>query len=104
MELICDQIGILHRGRLLRCGSLRELLEDRSRVEVRFQGGPDGLPGLEVLQEDDERVVRVPQDRSDEVVDSLRAGGAHLVGLQVPRRRLEEAFFEITRSAGVEER
>ncbi len=105
VELICDQIGILHRGRMLRCGNLRELLEDLAQVEVRFRGGPEQMSGYEPVEQDGDRVLRVPREESDKVVDLLRGAGAHLVGLQVARRSLEQAFFEITRSQGeVEER
>lgn len=105
VELICDQIGILHRGRMLRCGNLRELLEDSAGIEIRFRGGPAEIPGHEVLEQESDRVVRVSREESDALVDRLRGAGAHLVGLQVARRTLEQAFFEITRDAGeVEER
>ena len=103
VELICDQIGILHRGRLLRCGNLRELLEDLAQVEIRFRGGPEELPGLEPTEKEGDRVVCVPREASDGVVDRLRGAGAHLVGLQVARRSLEQAFFEITQGQGGEE-
>lgn len=105
VELICDQIGILHRGRMLRCGNLRELLEDSAEVEVRFRGGPTELPGREILEQGPDRVVRLPREESDALVDRLREAGAHLVGMQLARRSLEQAFFEITRASGeVEER
>ncbi len=105
VELICDQIGILHRGRMLRCGNLREWLEDLAHVEVRFRGGPDQVPGHASIESDGDRILRVPREKSDEVIDLVRAGGGHLVSLQVARRSLEQAFFEITRTQeGVEER
>ena len=100
VELICDQIGILHRGRMLRCGNLRELLEDSAEVEVRFQGGPTEIRELKVFEQGPDRVVRIPREESDALVDSLREAGAHLVGIQIARRSLEQAFFETIRASG----
>lgn len=95
VELICDDIGILHRGRLMRSGHLSDLLEDRENVEVRWLGGPREVPGLAVQESGEERSARVARSGSDGAVDAIRSGGGHLLSLQPPRRTLEEAFFEV---------
>lgn len=95
VELICDSIGILHKGKLMRSGSLRELLEDRENVEIRWHGGPSSVAGAAAETVGEDQRVRVPRSASDAAVDAIRAGGGHLLSLQPPRRSLEEAFFEV---------
>src|SRR5438067_3552752 len=39
IELICDRVGIVHRGRLVRVGTIAELLETAAQSEIVARGG-----------------------------------------------------------------
>jgi len=41
VESVCTRVAILHNGRLLREGTLKDLLERRDRVQVRISGAVD---------------------------------------------------------------
>jgi ABC-2 type transport system ATP-binding protein len=43
IEMTCDQVAILHRGRLVRQGTIDELLAPSSTVELQVEGGEAGL-------------------------------------------------------------
>jgi len=41
VESVCTRVAVLHNGRLLREGTLKDLLERRDRVQVRISGAVD---------------------------------------------------------------
>jgi ABC-2 type transport system ATP-binding protein len=43
IEMTCDHVAILNRGRLVREGTLEQLLAPASVVELQIEGGDDGL-------------------------------------------------------------
>ncbi len=110
LELVCDRVAILRRGRVERIGTLDEVkqLAAGGRLEVALQLEGDlaaiesALAGLEVRKKDtagDRRVqavVAVPDQQSvDAAVDALRRSGVSVCGLARRQRTLEEAFLEI---------
>jgi ABC-2 type transport system ATP-binding protein len=116
LELVCDRVAILRRGRVERIGTLDEVkqLASGGRLEVALQLEGDrsaietALAGLEVRKQDtagDRRVqvvVAVPDQQTvDATVDALRKAGVSVCGLVRRQRTLEEAFLEIV---GEEER
>ena len=110
LELVCDRVAILQKGRVGRIGSLDEVkqLTAGGRIEVAFQieGDPiaveSALAAFEVRKKDAVSPQRVQvvlavedQRQIDAAVDSVRTAGLSLCGLIRRQRTLEEAFLEI---------
>ena len=100
IELICDRVGILHRGRLARLGRTSDLLESTEQLEVVARG----VPVAEFPQAADEdglvrfTVARTAQRQTIERVWSL---GGEIVRVNPVKRTLEEIFVELTGPSAV---
>lgn len=99
VEHICDVIGILHRGRLLRCCPLDDLLTAGDTVAIRFTAAAAALEplraaGWAIAGRPEAAVLRTDRPRADAAVDALRGHGASIVSLEPARLTLEDAFFQ----------
>lgn len=107
VELICDRVVIMDRGRIVREGSIDELTPRTGSVGFELAGAATGvealLAGLGANYEARERgfSLSVTNEELDEAVDRLRAAG-HSIRALLPRRlNLEEAFIDVvTRERG----
>jgi ABC-2 type transport system ATP-binding protein len=101
-EMICDRVGIMHRGRLVSTGRLEELV--RARVHaMEFEA--DGLrqrardtlrARARAFLDAGERVqFTIPggEELVPEILASVAAGGGRLVSLTPIRESLEEIFL-----------
>ena len=102
VELICDRIGILVRGRLNYTGGVTDLLEQHSnRVELRAEEVPDdlaaALPELS-LQADHhghQWLVRCAEgDQADRLLQLMTRAGARVISVTPLRPSLEDLFVE----------
>ncbi|MGC8784293.1 MAG: ATP-binding cassette domain-containing protein [Armatimonadota bacterium] len=99
VELICDRVSILNRGKLLKAGKLDELLPS-GRVEIVAENvSDDGViakirdAGGVVQRQDGRIVVQQPDDASvNKVVDIIRSANGTIRSLTPQRRTLEELF------------
>jgi len=99
-ERICDTVGILHNGRLIRQGGLDELCGASTRYRVRFSPGADAtrLHGLGFIPLDG--AVDSFRCEADDTValnaqlDRARAAGAMLVELTRDLKDLEDVLAE----------
>jgi ABC-2 type transport system ATP-binding protein len=96
VENICDLIGILHKGRLLRCSPLDALLETGHNVDIRFNGDLR-LEGQE--EEGEHHRVRVPRERTDATLDAIHGAGGTVYSVTPERLTLEAAFFNAITAA-----
>jgi ABC-2 type transport system ATP-binding protein len=76
VEMVCDRVAIIDRGRVVRQGPMAELVAGTMEVEVRVEGASEGV--LAALERQWPRVTRAG-------VDGLSANGAATNGL-VTRR------------------
>ncbi len=116
IELICDRVGIVHRGRLVRVGTTSELLETRAETEIvargagrarvdagdlaRVGGGAGEVARvhtspLDVRTDGLVRIV-VPTAEQRATIEKLWAQGAEIVSVNPVRKSLEELFVELT--------
>ncbi len=102
VEEICDRVGIIARGRLLREESVSEL---RGGRRLRVHATPVDralavgmrLAGEDAVELDGEGVlVDVPAERTPELVRALVAEGLDVHEVAGSERTLEEVFFEMT--------
>jgi ABC-2 type transport system ATP-binding protein len=100
IELCCDRVAVLHRGRLVREGPIHDLLAPMTKVEVQARGVTpelrarvETLGAFEPVSGDGTWTLNVT-DASNvpRVAAMLVAGGAELHAL-IPRRESLEDFF-----------
>jgi ABC-2 type transport system ATP-binding protein len=95
VELICDRVGILNKGRLVKIGRTAELLVSRERYEVTARGIP--ADSFEHSQLRDGQVVfTVPAASQREALEQVWALGGEVLGVNPVRRSLEEVFVALT--------
>ncbi len=109
VEQLCDRVGILSRGQLVRVGTVAELTQTDRSLQVTLSQPPgDALVGelarafgtarasggcnVDLVLERDEQI--------DAVVDFLRARGIGLRGLSSKRQSLEEVFLDSVKAGG----
>ncbi len=94
VERISDRIAFLSRGRLVRQGSIKGMLDRVGRVELRFRALPlDALLPLKPSEHvAGETLFEVPAERQREVMERAWAAGAELISANPLRRSLEELF------------
>lgn len=97
IELVCDRVGVIDRGRLRRIGSVRGLLEASQRIELTVRGAPPAL--LEDLQQhaqvsEQGHLQQIVLDRSRlrPAIERLWQEGGELLSV-VPARSTVEDFF-----------
>jgi len=102
VELICDRIGILVRGRLHYTGGVAELLERHSnRVELRAEEVPDELAerfgelSLQADRHGGQWLVRCEEgDQTHDLLQLMTRSGARVVSVNPLRPSLEDLFVE----------
>ena len=103
IEVLCDQVAILKRGRLAQVGYLDELrrtTEGPNRMEVLATGTDaetlrQHLPGADILPTP--RGLRIEISSEDEievVLAALRKAGGKIVSVQPVKQSLEELFLD----------
>jgi ABC-2 type transport system ATP-binding protein len=105
IEAICDRVGILVSGTLTDCGTLSSLLAPGLRaVEVVARGVPEAVAsaalgaGDRVLQRDGAHVMTFgTEERAQQVIREILAGGGILVSCLPHRQTLEELFVQRAR-------
>ncbi|UQA59028.1 ABC transporter ATP-binding protein [Polyangium aurulentum] len=98
-ERVCDRIGILSGGRLLREGPLEALCGSETRYQLRFAPGFDtgALAGVGLVPGEGEGVFVADASDAAELnrlIDAARGRGALLVELRRDTRDLEEVLAE----------
>jgi len=103
VEMICDRVGILVKGKLRSVGTVDELVNQRSvtAVELVMEGAPDRMPsmvcelgGTAAKQGPRLLVTVAGADQAQAVLDYLRAGRGKLVSMTPHKRSLEDLFLK----------
>ena len=97
-ETLCDRVAVLRAGRLVKVGSLSELLQlDVAHVEVLVSGVVASAPGLEgadrAEQVGDRLRLEVAEGRLGAVVTAVEAAGGRVLSVQPVRQSLEDYFY-----------
>jgi ABC-2 type transport system ATP-binding protein len=97
VEHVCQRVGIIRRGKLVKVARLEELHEIHvRRVEVEFAGDAQpqlfsALPGVENVESNHHRVSFTVRGSFEPVADML--AGHHVVNLASHEPSLEEIFL-----------
>jgi ABC-2 type transport system ATP-binding protein len=99
VELVCDRVAVLHRGKLMRMGKTEELLQSVGQIEVIARGiAASAFPGG-IAQNGVVRICVSPaaQRAAFEQIWSL---GGEIISVNPVRRSLEDIFLEVTGNGG----
>lgn len=106
IEVLCDRVAILKRGKLAHVGNLDELRQssgDRNRLEIVATGSDADTLRFHLPEGDQYQLtstasglrIEVPGEKDvDEVLTALRRTGGKLVSVQPVRQSLEELFLD----------
>lgn len=103
VEMICDRVGVIVRGKLLATGRVDELVSHghTHSVEIVCQGiAVNGIPAIQatasrVLQRGQQALIVLSSpDQLDQMVSVIRQHGGMLVSITPQKRSLEELFFQ----------
>jgi ABC-2 type transport system ATP-binding protein len=96
IELVCDRVAIISRGKVVREGTVSQLLERRGEYDItarniRACDFPDVRARADGIQ-----VVRTGADAQRRTIEQIWAKGGEVVSVTPVRRSLEEVFLELT--------
>ena len=108
IEVLCDRVAILKRGKLAHVGQLDELRRGISgsaddRLEVVVTGTDAEALAAQLTSKKDFQITTTPsglrvevpeQEQVDEVITALRRAGGKLVSVQPVRQSLEDLFVD----------
>jgi ABC-2 type transport system ATP-binding protein len=101
IELICDRVAIIHKGRLLRTGSVRELISSKRTMELRVGDVPRAMSivleqGLEATADSDRIFVSIDEADAPPVIAALTRSGIDVFHARLRMQSLEDLFIETT--------
>lgn len=104
MEMMCDRVAILQKGKLVGVHPVADMTDDK-RTEVRFEvDRPDAavqilqtiMAGDEITTDQRHIQIRIPKDQIPEINQKLMAAGINVYGVNTIKKTLEDKFMEIT--------
>jgi ABC-2 type transport system ATP-binding protein len=106
VEQTCDRVAIIHRGRTLATGPVRELVDRVASDRVRLVARPArraaeilaAFGSAETADGDGEAPVhaRVARERMPDALRALAAGGVDIYSVERSLATLEEVFLDVT--------
>ena len=106
VEQMCDRVAIIHRGKTLAMGPVRELLAKRGadRLVFRIDLSAPAVGILAAFARDGEAradeadtvSAEVPRERVPDALAALAGAGVRVFGVEKQSSTLEELFLEVT--------
>lgn len=107
VEMICDRIAILHKGKILAQGKIVDLLKSSAESELEIVGLDDqgakimGGMGSVLLEGTGRLILRVTsQENTERAMEIAKKCGGRLVSLVPKTRCLEDLFIEKVSTLG----
>jgi len=106
VEIICSRVAIIHRGKLLTTGTIKDLTAgERTEVTIQGKAVANGLLNrLQAIAPDTERIstdtLMLRTDDDDQItpiIDLVRSAEARVISIVPHRRALEDVFVETVR-------
>ena len=105
VEMVCDRVAVIHKGNLLRMGTMEELLSIEGELEMVVRGFNEELlsrikeasVNISVLDSQEALVTVDSRVNADKVIDIVRGSGVVLVSMADRRRSLEDLFVSIVK-------
>ena len=101
VELMCDRVAIIHKGRLLREGSVSELISSRREMEFRVDDVARAAEilrdkGLQVRVDSDRLWIAMEETDTPPLLAALASNGIAVFHAQRHVETLEELFLQAT--------
>src|SRR5207248_6224082 len=95
VELVCDRVAVLNRGRLVRLGRISELLESGQVSQIVARGlASNSFTGA--ISSDGLLTFSVDAAAQRSALERVWALGGEIISVNPLRRSLEEIFLEVT--------
>jgi ABC-2 type transport system ATP-binding protein len=95
VELVCDRVGVMHRGQLARLGRTAELLHSREQLQVVARGiDAQVFPGA--VSNDSVVSFTIATAHQRETLERIWTLGGEVVSVNPVKRSLEQIFLEVT--------
>jgi ABC-2 type transport system ATP-binding protein len=109
VQLMCDRVAIIHQGRLVKSGTVQQLLAGYPRVEWQLRSVQEGqrvlhsLPDVKVLEatEDGSVLTQMPEEQIPQANRALLEAGVDVIGIRQKRPTLEDLFLETTEGSHI---
>jgi ABC-2 type transport system ATP-binding protein len=99
VELVCDRVGVMHRGRLARLGRTAELLQSHEQLQVVARGiEPSAFPGA--VSNDSVVSFTIATASQRETLERIWSLGGEVLSVNPVKRSLEQIFLEVTQGQG----
>jgi ABC-2 type transport system ATP-binding protein len=99
IELMCDRVAIIHKGRILRTGSVRELISNQRAMEIRV-GDPvraaEVIASSNPIVQHDRLLVPIEESDTPPLIAALTKAGIDVFHAAPRVQTLEEMFLEAT--------
>ncbi|HWS71898.1 MAG TPA: ABC transporter ATP-binding protein, partial [Thermoanaerobaculia bacterium] len=101
IELMCDRVAIIHRGKILRTGSVRDLISNQRTMEFRV-GDPVRAAalfrarGIDVTSTDDRLFAPIEEPDAPPLIAALAQEGIEIFHAREHVQTLEEMFIDVT--------
>lgn len=101
IELIADRVAIIHKGRILRTGTVQELIASQRAMEFRVSDPEEALAivrglGVEATQEGDCVLAPIEEEAVPPVIAALARQNIALYHARQRVQTLEDMFLEAT--------
>ncbi len=107
IEMICDRVAILNKGKIVRSGSIDDLVKDGTGWRFFVRNLPSDLDlsqfGVEIEGSGSDVEIIMESGapaQLNELIDRLRAAGVTILSIERHRRSLETGFIEIIEREG----
>ncbi|HEY3055756.1 MAG TPA: ABC transporter ATP-binding protein [Thermoanaerobaculia bacterium] len=101
IELICDRVAIIHKGRLLRTGGVRELISSQRVMELRVGDVARAIAivqqqGLIATADGDRISLAIDEKEAPPIIAALTQNGIDVFHARQRMQTLEDLFLEAT--------
>jgi ABC-2 type transport system ATP-binding protein len=101
IELTADRVAIIHKGRILRSGSVQELISSQRAMEIRVDDGPRAAEivrsqGVDVALTGDLLLLPIEEAETPPLLAALTQNGVAVFHARQRVQSLEEMFLEAT--------
>ena len=107
IEMMCDRVAIIHHGRILRDGPVKELISSRQEMEFRVGDVERAAQivrekGFEFRADTDRLWISIDENDAPSLVAALTAGGIAVFHAHRRVETLEEMFLQATGGESVD--
>ncbi|MGJ7912770.1 ABC transporter ATP-binding protein [Neobacillus sp. LXY-1] len=104
MEMMCDRVAILTKGKLIGIHNVTDMVEDEcsevgfevDRPDYAIQVLQSLMSGKAIIMDRKQIKVRIPKERIPEISKKLMDAGINVYNVQTVKKTLEDKFIEIT--------